>query len=78
MFLNTAENTYNELLYNIGKFECIELFLDECAYMYDATIYYIYDCIGLECNDERFRYLDNCITKELSWEEVYENIHEVE
>ena len=74
--LKTAVNTYNELLDNINKFLSIQDFLSECGYLYDATLYYICDCFELECDDERYRYLDNCVTKELSWEECYEKVHE--
>jgi len=74
--LKTAQNTYNELLTNINKFESIEDFLKECGYIYDATLYYICDCLELKCDDGRYRYLDNCVTKELDWEELYEGVHE--
>lgn len=76
--LNTAKNVYNELISNIDKYESLEDYLSENSFTYDAILYYIYNCLKMECYDDEYRYLNNCIKGGLSWEEVYENIHEVE
>lgn len=76
--LNTAQATYNELISNMNKFETTENFFDELGYSYDACLYYICHLLGLECDTVRYAYLDNAISDEYNWDEVYENIHEVE
>ena len=73
--LKTARNVYNELLQNISKYESIEDFLSECGYLYDSVLYYICDCLQIKCDDGVYRYLDNAITKEWDFDDVYEYIH---
>ena len=75
--LNTAKNTYNELQSNINKYESMEDFLSENSFAYDSVIYYICDCLEIECDDEVFRYLDNAITDEITFEELYKEIHSI-
>lgn len=75
--LKTAESTYNELVSNMNKFETTESFFDELGYSYDACLYYICYLLGLQCDTIRYAFLDNAISDEYIWEEVYENIYEI-
>ena len=74
--LKSAEATYNELISIINKFETIEQFLEEMGYCYDAVIHYICYLLDLKCDAVRYAYVDNAISDEYTWEELYENIHE--
>lgn len=75
--IKTAEMTYKELINTMSKFEDVNNFFDSLGYCYDACLYYICFLIGLECNPIRYAYLDNAISDDYLWEEVYEGIHEI-
>ena len=72
--LNIAENTYNELLANISKFNSMEDFLEDLAYGYDAYLTRIMYCLRLDYKDELYCYLDSCISKEMNWNDTYEGL----